>query len=31
MVSILVNDPISAFKFYTEVLNFKKFMYMPEG
>ncbi len=31
MVSVLVNDPISAFKFYTEVLNFQKFMYMPEG
>lgn len=31
MVSVIVDDPISAFKFYTEVLNFKEFMYMPEG
>jgi predicted enzyme related to lactoylglutathione lyase len=31
MVSVFVDDPISAFKFYTEVLNFKEYMYMPEG
>lgn len=31
MVSVLVNDPISAFKFYTEILNFKEHTYMPEG
>ena len=31
MVSVSVEDPIKAFKFYTEVLNFKEYMYMPEG
>lgn len=31
MVSVVVDDPIAAFKFYTEVLNFKEYMYMPEG
>ncbi|MGK0366421.1 MAG: putative enzyme related to lactoylglutathione lyase [Saprospiraceae bacterium] len=31
MVSVVVDDPILAFKFYTEVLNFKEYMYMPEG
>jgi predicted enzyme related to lactoylglutathione lyase len=30
MTSIPVNDPIAAFKFYTEVLGFKERLYMPE-
>src|SRR5688572_14264569 len=30
LVSVLVNDPIKAFEFYTEKLGFVKKMYMPE-
>ncbi|MEQ8811291.1 MAG: VOC family protein, partial [Imperialibacter sp.] len=30
LTSIFVNDPIAAFKFYTEVLGFVEKMYMPE-
>jgi len=30
LTSVSVNDPIEAFKFYTEVLGFKEKMYMPE-
>lgn len=30
LTSISVNDPLAAFKFYTEVLGFKEKMYMPE-
>ena len=30
MTSILVPDPIKAFKYYTEVLGFQELMYMPE-
>ncbi len=30
LVSISVNDPLAAFKFYTDVLGFKEKMYMPE-
>lgn len=30
MTSIPVNDPIAAFKFYTEVLGFKELQYMPD-
>lgn len=30
MVSLLVNDPIHAFKFYTEKLGFIERLYMPE-
>lgn len=30
MVSILVDDPIKAFQFYTEILGFEKVMYQPE-
>ena len=30
LVSIPVNDPIAAFKFYTEILGFKEKMYRPE-
>jgi predicted enzyme related to lactoylglutathione lyase len=30
MTSVHVDDPIKAFKFYTEVLGFKERMYMPE-
>lgn len=31
MVSVLVADPIKAFKYYTEVLGFEEYMYMPEN
>ena len=31
LVSVLVDDPIKAFKFYTEVLGFVERMYMPEA
>lgn len=30
ITGIHVTDPIAAFKFYTEVLGFKEFMFMPE-
>jgi predicted enzyme related to lactoylglutathione lyase len=30
LVSVSVNDPLAAFKFYTEVLGFVEKMYMPE-
>ncbi|GAA0892935.1 hypothetical protein GCM10009122_26140 [Fulvivirga kasyanovii] len=30
MTSVFVNNPMEAFKFYTEVLGFVKIMYMPE-
>lgn len=31
LTSVSVNDPIHAFKFYTEVLGFKEKLYMPEA
>jgi catechol 2,3-dioxygenase-like lactoylglutathione lyase family enzyme len=31
LVSVLVKDPIEAFKFYTEILGFVEKMYMPEA
>jgi catechol 2,3-dioxygenase-like lactoylglutathione lyase family enzyme len=31
MVSVLVADPVKAFKFYTEILGFKEVMYSPEN
>jgi len=31
LVSLPVNDPITAFKFYTEILGFKEKLYMPEA
>jgi len=31
MVSVLVADPVKAFKFYTEVLGFEEVMYSPEN
>jgi predicted enzyme related to lactoylglutathione lyase len=31
LVSVLVDDPIKAFKFYTEVLGFIERVYMPEA
>ncbi|HUE75800.1 MAG TPA: VOC family protein, partial [Chloroflexota bacterium] len=31
MTSVLVDDPIKAFKFYTEVLGFAERLYMPEA
>lgn len=31
MVSILVPDPVKAFRYYTEVLGFEEFMYVPES
>jgi predicted enzyme related to lactoylglutathione lyase len=31
MVSVLVEDPVKAFKYYTEVLGFEEVMYMPEN
>ena len=31
MTGIYVEDPNSAFKFYTEILGFKKLIYMPEA
>lgn len=30
MVSVFVEDPVKAFKFYTEVLGFEEVMYSPE-
>ena len=30
LTSIPVNDPIAAFRFYTEILGFKEKLYMPE-
>jgi catechol 2,3-dioxygenase-like lactoylglutathione lyase family enzyme len=30
LVSVIVNDPLKAFKFYTETLGFVEKMYMPE-
>ncbi|MEZ4518198.1 MAG: VOC family protein [Chloroflexota bacterium] len=30
LTSVFVNDPIEAFKFYTEVLGFVERLYMPE-
>ena len=30
MASVVVNNPLEAFKFYTEILGFKERMYMPE-
>jgi len=30
MTSIPVNDPVKAFKYYTEILGFEKFMYNPK-
>lgn len=30
MTGVIVNDPLVAYKFYTEVLGFVKVMYMPE-
>ena len=31
MVSILVEDPVKAFKYYTEILGFEEVMYSPEN
>jgi predicted enzyme related to lactoylglutathione lyase len=31
LTSVLVDDPIKAFKFYTEVLGFVEKLYMPEA
>ena len=31
LVSIYVDDPIKAFKFYTKVLGFVEKMYLPEA
>lgn len=31
MVSVFVEDPVKAFKFYTEVLGFEEVMYSPEN
>jgi len=31
LVSVLVDDPLKAFKFYTEVLGFVERLYMPEA
>lgn len=31
LTSVLVDDPLKAFKFYTEVLGFVKKMYVPEA
>jgi predicted enzyme related to lactoylglutathione lyase len=31
LTSVIVNNPIEAFKFYTEVLGFVKRMYIPEA
>jgi len=31
LTNVYVNDPIEAFKFYTEVLGFEKMMYEPEA
>lgn len=31
MVSILVDNPVNAFKYYTEVLGFEEVLFSPEG
>ncbi len=31
MVSVFVEDPVKAFKFYTEILGFEEVMYSPEN
>ncbi|MEO8514788.1 MAG: VOC family protein [Ignavibacteria bacterium] len=31
LTSIIVNNPLEAFKYYTEVLGFKEKLYMPEA
>lgn len=31
LTSVFVNDPLTAFKFYTEILGFEKKLYMPEA
>ncbi len=31
LTSVSVNDPIAAFKFYTEILGFKEKLYIPEA
>ena len=31
MVSVFVEDPVKAFKYYTEVLGFEELMYSPEN
>ena len=31
LTNILVNDPVKAFKFYTEILGFKELLFMPEA
>ena len=31
MVSVLVEDPVKAFQYYTEVLGFEELMYDPEN
>ena len=31
LTSVFVNDPVAAFKFYTEVLGFVKKIYVPEA
>ncbi|MBL0061490.1 MAG: VOC family protein [bacterium] len=31
MTSIYVDDPVKAFKFYTEILGFQEVLYMPEA
>ena len=31
MVSVFVEDPVKAFKYYTEVLGFEEVMYSPEN
>lgn len=31
MVSVFVNNPLEAHQFYTEVLGFKSYLYMPEA
>lgn len=31
MVSVFVEDPVKAFKYYTEVLGFEEMMYSPEN
>ena len=31
LVSVFVNSPVEAFKFYTEVLGFQEKMYVPEA
>lgn len=31
MVSVFVEDPVKAFRYYTEVLGFEEMMYSPEN